>query len=319
MDFADLQDRLLLAIPKKGRLHEKCLQLLQGADIQFHRRNRLDIALSTNLPLALVFLPAADIAKFVGEGNVDIGITGQDVVVESGANVEEILQLGFGKCDLCVQTPIKNGEYKGARDLVGKRIVTSFESIVARYFDALEAGMSEKDASASLLRASSTNAGAVPPSRRTVINYVSGSVEAACALGLADAIVDLVESGETMRAAKLHAITTVLTSQAVLICNPRKHNTVPLIETLKRRIEGVIVAQRYVLCNYNISRDRLKQAIAITPGKKAATVSPLEDNDWVAVSAMVGKKEVAEIMDKLEAIGATDILVFDIHNSRVRT
>ncbi|KAJ3279646.1 ATP phosphoribosyltransferase (ATP-PRTase) (ATP-PRT) [Borealophlyctis nickersoniae] len=319
MDFADLQDRLLFAIPKKGRLHEKCLQLLQGADIQFHRRNRLDIALSTNLPLALVFLPAADIAKFVGEGNVDIGITGQDVVVESGANVEEILQLGFGKCDLCVQTPIKNGEYKGARDLVGKRIVTSFESIVARYFNALEAGMSQQDASASLLNTSSTNAGAVPPSPRTVINYVSGSVEAACALGLADAIVDLVESGETMRAAKLHAITTVLTSQAVLICNPRKHNTVPLIETLKRRIEGVIVAQRYVLCNYNISRDRLKQAIAVTPGKKAATVSPLEDNNWVAVSAMVSKKEVAEIMDKLEVIGATDILVVDIHNSRVRT
>ncbi|KAJ3040243.1 ATP phosphoribosyltransferase (ATP-PRTase) (ATP-PRT) [Rhizophlyctis rosea] len=312
MDFSDLQDRLLFAVPKKGRLHEQCVALLNGGDIQFHRRNRLDIALSTNLPIALVFLPAADIAKFVGEGNVDLGITGQDMVAENGANVEEILKLGFGKCSLCVQTPTSTS-YKSSKDLVGKRIVTSFESVVGRYFGALEAGMDETQASAALWDHTAT----IPLPKQTTINYVSGSVEAACALGLADAIVDLVESGETMRAAKLHPITTVLTTEAVLICNPAKHNTNPLIEMIKRRIEGVIAAQRYVLCNYNIPREKLKEAVAITPGKKAPTVSPLEDNDWVAVSSMVNKKEVADIMDKLEKVGAIDVLVFAIQNCRV--
>ena len=103
MDVSDLSERLLFAIPKKGRLYEQVLTLLQGADIQFHRKSRLDIALSSNLPLALVFLPAADIAKFVGDGNVDLGITGQDMVSEGSADVEQLLHLGFGKCSLCVQ------------------------------------------------------------------------------------------------------------------------------------------------------------------------------------------------------------------------
>ncbi|KND00867.1 ATP phosphoribosyltransferase [Spizellomyces punctatus DAOM BR117] len=317
MDFSDLNDRLLFAIPKKGRLHEHCLTLLKGADIQFHRRNRLDIALSTNHPIALVFLPAADIGTFVGEGNVDIGITGQDMVVESRANVEELLQLGFGKCNLCVQVPISS-PVKSARDLVGKRIVTSFESVVRRYFDALESGLDEQ-AAAALLKGGAKLADGErsKATSKTTINYINGSVEAACALGLADGIVDLVESGETMREAKLHAITTLLTSQAVLICNPKKRSTNPLIETLMRRIQGVIAAQKFVLCNYNISRERLREAVRITPGKKAPTISPLENSDWVAVSSMVLKDQVADIMDRLEAIGATDILVFQIHNCRV--
>ena len=131
MEFQDLQERLLFAIPKKGRLHEQCLSLLQGADIQFHRRNRLDIALSTNLPIALVFLNASDIAKFVGEGNVDIGITGQDMVAENGVEVDQLLELGFGKCNLQVLVPIQSG-ITTVDQLVGKRIVTSFENMVNR-------------------------------------------------------------------------------------------------------------------------------------------------------------------------------------------
>ncbi|KAI9017471.1 hypothetical protein BC832DRAFT_588733 [Gaertneriomyces semiglobifer] len=314
MDFSDLNDRLLFAIPKKGRLHEHCLTLLKGADIQFHRRNRLDIALSTNHPIALVFLPASDIATFVGKGNVDLGITGQDIIAESNAEVDELLQLGFGKCKLCVQVPI-NSELKTAKDLVGKRIVTSFESVVGRYFAALEAGSSEEQASQALL--TKTQDVAQVSKATTTVNCISGSVEAACALGLADGIVDLVESGETMREAKLHAIATLISSQAVLICNRKKRDTNPLIATIQARIQGVIAAQKYVLCNYNIARSRLPQAIKITPGKKAPTVSPLEDDSWVAVSSMILKNQVADIMDQLEAIGATDILVFQIHNCRV--
>jgi ATP phosphoribosyltransferase len=146
---------------------------------------------------------------------------------------------------------------------------------------------------------------------------VNGSVEAACALGLADGIVDLVESGETMRAAKLHAISTLLETETILICNPTKLQSNPLIGTIKRRIEGVIAAGKYVYINYNIQRKELEKVKQVTPGKKAPTISPLENQDWIAVSAMVLKAQVADTMDKLTAIGAQDILVFTIHNCRV--
>ncbi|KAJ3204145.1 ATP phosphoribosyltransferase (ATP-PRTase) (ATP-PRT) [Entophlyctis luteolus] len=290
-----LSDRLLFAIPKKGRLNEQVLTLLTGADIQFHRKNRIDIALSTNHPIAIVFLPAADIAQFVGNGNVDIGITGQDMIAEAAANVEILLKLGFGRCKLCVQAPVSS-PYKSASDLVGKRIATSFPNLTRAHFDSLE---SESDKGS------------------TTIQFLSGSVEASCALGLADAIVDLVESGETMHAANLHAIETILATEAVLICNPRKHYLNPLVEKIKRRIEGVIVAQRYALCTYNVSRENLARAVQITPGKKAPTVSSLESGGWVAVSVMVLKADTANVMDQLSEIGAEDIIITDIKNYRM--
>ncbi|KAJ3122130.1 ATP phosphoribosyltransferase (ATP-PRTase) (ATP-PRT) [Nowakowskiella sp. JEL0407] len=302
MDFSDLQDRLLFAVPKKGRLHEQCTKILAGADIQYTRSNRLDIALSTNLPLAIVFLPAADIAQFVGNGNVDLGITGQDIIAETNVQVDEILELGFGKCNLSVQVPINSG-FKSAEDLVGKRVVTSFDGVAKRYFEDLEKKVAEKG---------------VKVENKTQIHYVSGSVEAACALGLADGIIDLVESGETMRAAKLHAIDTVLKTQAVLICNPNKHASNPLIETLKRRIQGVIAAQKFVLCEYNIRREKLDEAKKITPGRRAPTVSALEEEGWIAVQVMVGKEKIVEIMDQLVAIGAEDIVMETVESCLIQ-
>ncbi|KAG0305937.1 ATP phosphoribosyltransferase (ATP-PRTase) (ATP-PRT) [Dissophora globulifera] len=297
----DLPDRLLFAIPKKGRLHASCLSLLEGADIQFHRKSRLDIALVKNLPIALVFLPAGDIAKFVGEGNVDLGITGQDMVAEAEAEdkVTEILELGFGKCRLCVQVPVKGGA-TDVDQLVGKRIATSFEGIASKFFREVDA----KAASAS------------GSEKKTELVFVSGSVEAACALGLADGIVDLVESGETMQAAGLHDIVTILSSQAVLIAS-KKPSHPDLVQTIAGRIKGVIAAQKYVYINYNVERKHLKEASIITPGRQAPTVSPLENPDWVAVSSMVLKNNVAQTMDDLEAIGARDILLFAIQNCRV--
>ncbi len=152
--------------------------MLQGADIQFHRHNRLDIALCKNLPIALVFLPAADIPTFVGEGKVSLGITGRDQVLEHEAlvpptettGVEEVMDLGFGKCKLQVQVPAR-GAFQHPKDLVGKTVVTSFTNLAAKYFGELE---------------KQTGKG------KTTIKYVGGSVEAACALGVADGIVDLV-------------------------------------------------------------------------------------------------------------------------------
>lgn len=295
---AELADKLLFAVPKKGRLHEPTMELLRGADIQFRRKNRLDIAICSNLPIALVFLPAADIAQFVGEGNVDLGVTGQDVLAEANmdSKVKVVTSLGFGQCKLCVQVP-ERSPFQEAQGLLGKRIVTSFENLTKKYFERLSAASSPTQ------------------SRRTDVQYISGSVEAACALGLADGIVDLVESGETMRAAQLHAIATVLESEAVLIANPRTSHP-DLVQTIAKRIQGVIVASRHVLVKYNVERKRLKEASHVTPGNRAPTLSPLDDENWIAVEAMVPKKDLGSVLDRLTDCGATDVLVFNINNCR---
>jgi len=302
-----LNDRLLFAIPKKGRLYEKCLELLAGADIQFSRSHRLDVCLVGNHQMALVFLPAADIPRFVGEGNVDLGITGQDMVAEADLDglIEEICPLDFGKCSLQVQVPISSN-ITSLDQLSGKKIVTSFEVVSNSVFKQL-------DDKVNATRPDS-------PPQKTLIEYIGGSVEAACALGLADGIVDLVESGATMRAAGLQAIHTIMTSQAVLIKSNRPARgevRQQLIDLITSRIRGVVAANRYVLCQYNINRTRLTEALAITPGRRSATVSPLDDSEWVAVSAMVFKKDSAETMDKLQALGACDVFLLGLENCRV--
>src|SRR5437763_388207 len=137
--MSELDGRLLFAVPKKGELHKQCISLLKGADINFHRPNRLDIALVQNLPMAIVFLPETDIAKFVGQGNVDLGITGRNVIAEFqiSSKVEEIIELGFGNCELQVQVPIKS-QINDVKELVGKRIVTRFKGLTTEYFEELD-------------------------------------------------------------------------------------------------------------------------------------------------------------------------------------
>lgn len=325
MDLVNhLEGRLLFAVPKKGRLQQAALNLLEGADIQFRRESRLDIALVKNLPIALVFLPAADIPTFVGEGRVSLGITGRDTVAEHAAGVEqarreraesgkstpvsdgiggceEVMDLGFGSCKLQVQVPEK-GKYVKPADLIGKNIGTSFVHLTEDYFAALER---EQDAANGIEKRK----------LRTKVVELSGSVEAACALGVADGIVDLVESGETMKAAGLKAIDTVVSSTAVLIKSKSPTNPA-MVDLIASRILGVITAQRYVLCQYNVRRTNLSSATKITPGKRAPTINALEEEGWVAVSSMVEKKQIAIVMDELTAVGATDILVLDIANTR---
>jgi len=302
LDSNSLGGRLLFAVPKKGRLHEKCIELLAGADIQFRRHHRLDVCLSLNHPIALVFLPASDIPSFVGKGNVDLGITGHDVILEAKMqdHVVETLRLGFGKCALQVQVP-EASAIKSVDDLAGKRVVTSYEVLAGDFFSEID------------------NRLGFTGDHKTKIEYVGGSVEAACALGLADGIVDLVESGDTMRAAGLHAIATLLDSEAVLIkSSVLKHPALAsMINLITSRIAGVIAASKYAVCQYNIPREKLSKATAITPGRRAPTISPLEDDSWVAVSSMVEKKSVANIMDGLVDIGAEDVLIFNLDNCRV--
>jgi len=151
---------------------------------------------------------------------------------------------------------------------------------------------------------------------KTKIKFVGGSVEASCALGVGDAIVDLVESGETMKAAGLHAIETILDTSAHLIFSKTPSHP-ELLDLIESRFEGLLAANKYVLCNYNAPRDRLPDLLKVTPGRRAATVSPLEDDNWVAVSSMVERKDIAVKMDSLKKLGASDILTLEITNCRV--
>ncbi|KAI1262962.1 ATP phosphoribosyltransferase [Xylariaceae sp. FL1019] len=337
MDLVNhLEGRLLFAVPKKGRLNQAALNLLQGADIQFRRETRLDIALVKNLPIALIFLPAADIPTFVGEGQVDLGITGWDQVQEHDAGVralfrarrfsgeitpeeenvqsskgsgcETVMDLGFGGCKLQVQVP-QNGAYNSPKDLIGKNIGTSFVKLAHRYFANLEMEVDSANPQPDNQPVKFST------KLRTNIIELSGSVEAACALGVADGIVDLVESGETMKAAGLKPIDTVVESSAILI-KSRKPTNPELVDLIASRIRGVITAQRFVLCQYNVQRSGLAAAAKIAPGKRAPTVTTLEEDGWVAVSVMVEKKKIAPIMDELQKVGAHDILVLDIANTR---
>ncbi|KAI1047651.1 hypothetical protein LB505_013081 [Fusarium chuoi] len=194
-----------------------------------------------------------------------------------------VMELGFGSCKLQVQVPEK-GQYKTPEDLIGKTIGTSFVNLAADYFLKLEQGENVQ--------------GELSPRKmRTKIVELSG------------------KSGETMRAAGLKAIDTVVDSTAVLIKSKSPSNP-ELIDLITSRIRGVITAKSYVLCQYNVERSRLAEATKVTPGKRSATVTTLDEEGWVAVSSMVEKKKIALVMDELTRIGAQDILVLDIHNAR---
>lgn len=281
------------AIPKKGRLFEKVDDLLKGAGIEYTRAPRLDVAVCKDLPITLVFLPASDIAKYVGEGNVDIGITGLDVVEESAVKVDRVMDLGFGACKLCVQAPVAD-KITDVSTLAGGRIVTSFPVLSKQFFDKFD---KEKGVT-------------------TKITEVSGSVEAACGLGLADAVVDLVETGTTMRAAGLEIVGEVLATESILISNPNCGHP-DIVKMLTRRIEGYMVAKKYVMISYNISNDLLEAALKITPGKKSPNITALAETDFKAVTCLVLKKEMNKKMDELHDIGATDILTFALSNTRM--
>ena len=202
--------------------------------------------------------------------------------------------MGFGDCKLCLQAPESATDIQTAEDVAGKRIVTSFPHLARKYFDKIDKIRNTE----------------------TKIRYVSGSVEAACGLGLADAVIDLVETGTTMKAAGLRIVDTILTTEAYLIASKTSKHP-EMVEIIKKRITGYMTATSYMMISYNVSRELLPKCLLITPGKRSASVAPLESGDAVAVNALVITKKSSQIMDQLEAIGATDILLFSISNSRM--
>jgi len=319
-------DTVLFAIPKKGRIYEEVMSMLKGAGLDAKRPDRLDVATCKELPIKLVFLPAKDIPSYVMDGDVDLGISGEDVLQETlvgsgydtATHVVTLLKLGIGKCKLCLQAP----QALGATDpavFTGKRIVTSFPAITRKYFDDLEAKV-KKDGSFSppgrLPKTCSTN---------TTIKEVSGSVEAACGLGLADAVVDLVETGTTMHAAGLEVVGEPIFESEFLIFQqlPSERNGLregpkaEIVKTILSRLQGYLTATRYVMIVYNCHDDNLIACCGITPGKRSPTVTELKEDGWHSVSALVQKSTCNTIMDKLNKAGATDILCLPLQNTRM--
>lgn len=287
----NVEGRMLFAIPKKGRLNSKSVEYLKRIGLSFRKRDRHDIALCTNMNVAIVFLPAKDIPLYVGIGRVDLGITGEDVIHEAmlEQNVDIKLRLGFGKCGLSLAVPKTSG-LKGD-DFEGKSVVTSFPNLTLKYF--LSKGIQDVN-----------------------IKFVSGSVEIACAMGAAEGITDLVETGDTIREAGLKVVEKIFESEAVLVSKKdTKHDE--LVNLISERLQGIVYADDYALIEYNIKRDRLDEGESLTPGLKSPTIMPLEDEEWVAVKSVIKKKNSNELMDELKKIGACDILITSMVNCRV--
>ncbi len=281
-----------IGVPSKGRLSELAADLLSQAGLSFRRQDRSLFARVREVPIDVTFLRTDDIPVLCAEGAIDMGLTGSDLVAESQVDVLQRLPLGVGKCRLAVCVP-EDSEYQSVQDLQGCRVATTFPRTTERYL---------------------TN-------HQTEVHLVelSGSVEIMIALGVADAVVDLVETGSTLAANRLRIMDEIGQYQTVLIQNRHlaqaEHSG--LADRVVRRLEGVVIARAYSLLEYNIPRDRLAEAERITPGFKSPTINALEDQAWCAVRVMVRQKDVIEVMEQLEALGASAILETKINNCRL--
>ena len=281
--------KLRIGIPSKGRLSDHAKGLLQEAGLSFRRQDRSLFASVRGMPVEIIFLRTDDIPLLCAEGAIDLGITGSDRVLESAVDLTTRLPLNVGKCRLTVCVP-ESSPIESAAELDGCRIATSFPNITKSY-------LAEHQAKAHL----------VP---------LSGSVEIMISLGVADAVVDLVETGSTLAANHLRILDEIGHYETVLIQNDRGQHE-ELADRVVRRLEGVVIARSYSLLEYNIPRTELAAAEKITPGFKSPTVNPLEDPDWCAIRVMVQRNEIQDVMERLEAIGASAILETHIANCRL--
>lgn len=281
---------LQMAIPNKGALSEDAVRLLQEAGYRCTRSGRELIVRDQANEIDFVFLRPRDIALYVGNGVLDLGITGRDLEMDSGAAVTEVMPLEFGRSRFCFAVPKDSG--LTVEKLNGLRIATSYPE---------------------LLRQNLEKFGLKCP-----IVKLDGAVEISIRLGVADAIADVVESGATLKEAGLAVIgEPMLHSEAVLVSRSAGLIDRPEVHKLVARIKGILVARTYAMIEYDIPRARVDAACRITPGIEAPTVSPLSNPDWVAVKAMVLSKQCNGIMDELYEIGARGIIVTDIRSCRL--
>ncbi len=281
---------LQFAIPNKGALSESAIELLREAGYRCNRSSRELILSDKENDIEFVLLRPRDIAIYVGNGVVDLGITGRDLTIDSCSPVTELMPLKFGKSRFCYAVPADSG--LTVDDLDGKRIATSYPELLRRD-----------------LAARNFNS--------TVVK-LDGAVEISIRLGVADAIADVVESGRTLVEAGLMVIgEPMLFSEAVLIGSDEKLVEHPEVMRLIGRIRGIMLAREYAMIEYNIPRALLEKVSQITPGIEAPTISPLSHEDWVAVKSMIKRNDSNKIMDQLYDIGARGVLVSDIRSCRI--
>jgi ATP phosphoribosyltransferase len=285
----DSGNNLRIGLPSKGRLSDIAGDLLKQAGLSFRRQSRGLFARVSGLPVELIFLRTDDIPTLCAEGAIDMGITGSDLLEESAGNAEVRMKLGVGRCRLAICVP-DDANLNSAADLDGKRIATSFPAITRRY-------LAQHQASAHLVS-------------------LSGSVEVMIQLGVADAIVDLVETGSTLAANRLRILEEIDSYETVLIQNDRCRDT-EMADRVVRRLEGVVIARDYSLLEYNVPRSKLAAAEAITPGFNSPTVNTLEDPEWCSVRVMVKRGAVIDAMERLETVGASAVIETPISNCRL--
>ncbi|GAA3512105.1 ATP phosphoribosyltransferase [Georgenia daeguensis] len=280
---------LRIAVPNKGSLSDPACEMLVEAGYR-ERRDRRELVLpDPDNDVEFFFLRPRDIAVYVGSGTVDVGITGRDLLLDSGVDAVEHRPLGFARSTFRFAAPA--GEITSLEQVAGKRVATSYDVLVGNY-------LAEHGVDATVV-------------------HLDGAVESAVQLGIADVVADVVETGTTLRAAGLSTFgEPILKSEAVLI-HPRGHEVSNGLTVLDRRLQGVLVARQYVLMDYDVPVEHVEKAVAITPGLESPTVSPLHNGEWVAVRSMVRKEATNRVMDELYDVGARAILVTSIHACRI--
>jgi ATP phosphoribosyltransferase len=280
---------LRIAVPNKGSLSEPASTMLREAGYRQRADARELVVHDPENDTEFFFLRPRDIAVYVGSGQLDVGVTGRDLLLDSGAAADEILPLGFAGSTF--RFAARPGTAASVSDLAGLRVAAAYPALVADY-------LARNGVSAQVIR-------------------LDGAVETAVRLGVADVIADVVETGGTLGQAGLETFgEPILRSEAVLV-RRRGAEPSPVVDQLIRRIQGVIVARTYVLMDYDIEAALVERAVELTPGIESPTISPLHHSGWVAVRAMVPRKETNKVMDELWALGARGILVTDIHACRL--
>ncbi|GAA4618119.1 ATP phosphoribosyltransferase [Saccharopolyspora hordei] len=281
---------LRVAVPNKGTLAGPASEMLAEAGYrQRHEQRDLTVLDAVN-DVEFFFLRPKDIAIYVGSGELDLGLTGRDLALDSGAPVEEVLALGFGGSTFRYAAPAGPREWTLA-DLEGKRIATSYPKLVAD--DLARHGV------------------------RAEVIRLDGAVEISIQLGVADAIADVVGSGRTLRQHGLTAFGEPICKSEAVVIERRGSDQQQAKDQLIARLQGVVFAQQYVMLDYNCPRELLDEATTMTPGLGSPTMAPLADDRWVAVRAMVSRKDAPAIMDRLAAVGAKAILSSDIRACRL--
>ena len=280
---------LRVAIPNKGSLSEPASRMLREAGYRQRSHARELVLQDPENDTEFFFLRPRDIAVYVGSGRLDVGVTGRDLLLDSGVQAQEIMTLGFGHSTF--RFAAEPGTATSEQDFNGLRIATSYPGLVAQHLAAL-------GVTAEVIR-------------------LDGAVETSVRLGVADVIADVVETGSTLRQAGLELVGgPILQSEAVLVQRVGAGPSAA-VEQLERRLNGVIVAGAYVIFDYDVRAGLLDAACALTPGIESPTVSPLRDTEWVAVRALVPRIDTNPVMDQLYDMGARGILVTDIHACRL--